>query len=232
MTFALCKGMIRRMAIALALFGSCAIGFSQPMYVEGAPQPFYGYPAPLYYPDYAPNRESLPPVRVPHRWVPIRRTTTITNKTTVRYEADLVRKVQQELADLGYSVGEVDGELGPHTQSALKSFRKDHGIGEKLLIGDDTRTLLESLAENAAKDVNQDTASGQQDAVVVPDVKVADRAEKKAEEKISPEISSTAESSNDLQGIAPVSANPFYNLEISESNGKSAPAGDINVWFD
>jgi hypothetical protein len=39
-----------------------------------------------------------------------------------------VRSAQQALKDSGYSVGAVDGKMGPKTAAALRKFQKDHDI--------------------------------------------------------------------------------------------------------
>jgi N-acetylmuramoyl-L-alanine amidase len=42
--------------------------------------------------------------------------------------ADTVSGAQGRLRDLGYNVGPIDGDLGPQTRTALKTFQKDHSL--------------------------------------------------------------------------------------------------------
>jgi hypothetical protein len=42
--------------------------------------------------------------------------------------ADTVSGAQGRLRDLGYNVGPIDGDLGPQTRTALKTFQKDHDL--------------------------------------------------------------------------------------------------------
>lgn len=43
-------------------------------------------------------------------------------------KGDLVRRLQQALADLGYSPGEIDGAYGPHTAAAVHAFQLSKGM--------------------------------------------------------------------------------------------------------
>ena len=40
----------------------------------------------------------------------------------------LVRKVQRALAEAGYYVGSTSGEFGYETRSAIRRYRRDHGL--------------------------------------------------------------------------------------------------------
>lgn len=55
-----------------------------------------------------------------------------------------VRQLQQRLNDLGYNAGEVDGLIGPNTNSAVIAFKRDHGLRPRALIGELTwKKLME-----------------------------------------------------------------------------------------
>jgi peptidoglycan hydrolase-like protein with peptidoglycan-binding domain len=45
-----------------------------------------------------------------------------------RADAAQVRQVQQELNDMGYHAGSVDGVLGPRTESALRQFQRARNL--------------------------------------------------------------------------------------------------------
>jgi hypothetical protein len=51
--------------------------------------------------------------------------------------------LQARLENLGFHCGDEDGELGPHTQAALKRFRAQHKIEEEALLGPATLKKLE-----------------------------------------------------------------------------------------
>ncbi|WP_067927611.1 peptidoglycan-binding protein [Alicyclobacillus shizuokensis] len=53
-----------------------------------------------------------------------------------------VKKLQQRLNDLGYSCGQVDGEFGPKTTSALKQFQAAHGLSKTGVCDDATWAKL------------------------------------------------------------------------------------------
>lgn len=53
-----------------------------------------------------------------------------------------VAAVQQQLTDLGYYVGPVDGEAGPATASAVTAFQKVNGLTPDGVIGPDTLAAL------------------------------------------------------------------------------------------
>ena len=61
------------------------------------------------------------------------------NAVVTGYSPDLVRAAQQSLNDKGYSVGTVDGQLGPATKTALSRFQQAQGLAQT---GDlDSQTL-------------------------------------------------------------------------------------------
>ena len=53
-----------------------------------------------------------------------------------------VRKLQQRLNELGYSIGTVDGDFGNKTESALKEFQSDNGIDATGVADDKTQRIL------------------------------------------------------------------------------------------
>ena len=44
------------------------------------------------------------------------------------HDASLVRSAQQALKDKGYDAGAIDGQMGPATQGALRSFQQAQGL--------------------------------------------------------------------------------------------------------
>ncbi|SDH92979.1 peptidoglycan-binding protein [Nitrosomonas sp. Nm132] len=59
----------------------------------------------------------------------------------VKPTPELIRKVQQALADAGFNPGVIDGINGPRTMSALKSFQKQNNFA----IGQLTKETLQRL---------------------------------------------------------------------------------------
>lgn len=55
---------------------------------------------------------------------------------------DEVRRIQQKLSDLGYSVGSVDGVYGQKTQSAVKAFQRNVGLTADGIAGPATLLYL------------------------------------------------------------------------------------------
>lgn len=55
---------------------------------------------------------------------------------------DIIRAVQQTLADLGYAPGPVDGMMGKNTSDAIRAFQKDRQLAET---GEITPTLLQEM---------------------------------------------------------------------------------------
>jgi peptidoglycan hydrolase-like protein with peptidoglycan-binding domain len=51
---------------------------------------------------------------------------------------DAVRQLQQALKDLGYDPGDVDGQFGSNTESAVKAFQRDRGLTVDGIVGDIT----------------------------------------------------------------------------------------------
>jgi len=57
---------------------------------------------------------------------------------------DSVAKMQQQLKDLGYYSGAVDGQFGDGTAEAVTLFQSQHGLDADGLAGSDTLSLLYS----------------------------------------------------------------------------------------
>lgn len=68
-----------------------------------------------------------------------------TVKPTLRKgsEGDLVRELQNQLNDLGYDCGTVDGKFGAKTLVAVKAFQRDHGLDADGVVGRKTWAALE-----------------------------------------------------------------------------------------
>ncbi len=68
------------------------------------------------------------------------------NASTGKYPAnsggDLITDVQQALADAGYDPGNIDGELGPQSKSAIAKFQRENGL---TVTGRITRETLSAL---------------------------------------------------------------------------------------
>jgi N-acetylmuramoyl-L-alanine amidase len=56
-----------------------------------------------------------------------------------------VTELQKKLTQLGYSVGITNGNFGPTTEAAIRSFQKDHGLKVDGLAGEKTIKELKSL---------------------------------------------------------------------------------------
>jgi peptidoglycan hydrolase-like protein with peptidoglycan-binding domain len=51
---------------------------------------------------------------------------------------DAVRQLQQALKDLGYDPGDVDGQFGSNTESAVEAFQSDRGLTVVGIVGEIT----------------------------------------------------------------------------------------------
>lgn len=65
-----------------------------------------------------------------------------------------IKAVQSELNKRGYGPLNVDGQLGPKTNTAIKNFQKDSGIKVDGLAGPDTLALLLPATEPSSKVLN------------------------------------------------------------------------------
>jgi peptidoglycan hydrolase-like protein with peptidoglycan-binding domain len=64
------------------------------------------------------------------------------NKSNATRKDDSVEKAQQALKGKGYYTGEVDGVMGPATQSALKRFQEKEGLAPTGQLSDETKKKL------------------------------------------------------------------------------------------
>lgn len=72
-----------------------------------------------------------------------------------------VRKIQQKLADLGYSVGSVDGVYGQKTQSAVKAFQRNVGLTADGIAGPATLLYLGLSDSNSSNSTSYSDADVQ-----------------------------------------------------------------------
>ncbi|MBV8257243.1 MAG: peptidoglycan-binding protein [Actinobacteria bacterium] len=91
---------------------------------------------------------TVPP---PAQSTPLSTTTTptVTAPTTTLKPGDTgtdVTALQNELNALGYSVGTADGNYGPATQAAVKSFQTAKGLTADGIVGPQTLTALKQAA--------------------------------------------------------------------------------------
>jgi peptidoglycan hydrolase-like protein with peptidoglycan-binding domain len=56
--------------------------------------------------------------------------------------APRVRTLQRRLTHLGYQPGPVDGRFGPHTETAVIAFQRDHGLADDGIAGPNTYARL------------------------------------------------------------------------------------------
>ena len=54
-------------------------------------------------------------------------------QVVVAPRAEAIRRIQAELAVLGFNPGPIDGVIGPRTMTALRAFQRDEGLLEGLL---------------------------------------------------------------------------------------------------
>jgi hypothetical protein len=118
--------------------------YCPPVAVYRSSYPYaYGYrPSPYYYPTYSSSYYySRPTVGISF--------TTSPSYTTYRgisrsddYADDLAVDVQRSLRKCGYYRGDVDGDIGPGTRSAIREYQYDHRLE---VTGRIDRSLLRSL---------------------------------------------------------------------------------------
>lgn len=65
-------------------------------------------------------------------------------------KGEAVKEVQQELNDLGYDCGKVDGIYGSRTASAVTMFQSDYGLDADGVVGSKTWAKLQELQEYEA----------------------------------------------------------------------------------
>jgi peptidoglycan hydrolase-like protein with peptidoglycan-binding domain len=72
--------------------------------------------------------------------------------TSLRYRAQLTKRVQKILTELGYDPGPIDGQYGRRTASAIKAFQLDNGL---MPDGKIDKSLLKTLEKSI--NINQST---------------------------------------------------------------------------
>ncbi|MGP1383159.1 MAG: peptidoglycan-binding protein [Thainema sp.] len=65
-------------------------------------------------------------------------------------DADQVRRLQEDLASLGYYAGAVDGVYGPQTEAAVREFQAAYELTVDGIAGSNTRATLEQHTETAS----------------------------------------------------------------------------------
>jgi hypothetical protein len=80
-----------------------------------APRPYYGW------------GWGAPAVRVV-TYAPVVTTSYVTTRTVRNVRSSLVATAQEELAELGYYGGAIDGAFGPRTSNALLRYQRDYGL--------------------------------------------------------------------------------------------------------
>lgn len=81
--------------------------------------------------------------------------TTKTQKKKVVNNHEVIKEVQIQLNDRGYSVGEIDGVYGPHTRDMLKSFQQNTGLSVTGAINAETLEALDIIYVTPAQRRNQ-----------------------------------------------------------------------------
>jgi len=64
----------------------------------------------------------------------------------------LVANLQQNLSDLGYDLGNVDGAFGKNTETAVKDFQSKKGIGADGIVGPKTLQMIDAALKAAGKE--------------------------------------------------------------------------------
>ena len=81
------------------------------------------------------------------------------------YENDLVKSIQELLAELGYSPGPADGIFGQRTKAAISAFQYELELditgvpSEELLVALQLAIKYENIAENSYENSSVTTAS-------------------------------------------------------------------------
>ena len=64
----------------------------------------------------------------------------------------IVASLQQNLTDLGYDLGAVDGAFGGKTQDAVKDFQSKKGLGADGVVGPKTLQAIDEALKAAGKE--------------------------------------------------------------------------------
>jgi len=64
----------------------------------------------------------------------------------------IVASLQQNLEDLGYELGEVDGAFGKKTEDAVRDFQTKNSLGTDGVVGEKTLQVIDTALKTAGKD--------------------------------------------------------------------------------
>lgn len=94
------------------------------------------------------------------------------NDSALRYEdsGEEVKKLQQKLKDLGYSISSVDGKYGPSTKSAVKAFQRKNNLKADGIAGTQTLSILYSTTSSGSGSGGSSGDSSSQNALRFGDV--------------------------------------------------------------
>ena len=79
--------------------------------------------------------------------------------TSGSHDASLVRSAQQALKDKGYDAGAIDGQMGPATESALRSFQQAQGLQQSGNLDQQTLAALGLEGQGAASSPNANSST-------------------------------------------------------------------------
>lgn len=84
--------------------------------------------------------------------VPLREQQAVSDAGPPPWGAAGIRSIQMALRNAGFDPGPVDGQMGPRTQSAVRSFQMAHGLKADGKVGPNTWRKLTSFLKEGASD--------------------------------------------------------------------------------
>lgn len=82
-----------------------------------------------------------------HRWETLsvgrRRVPGNRSHESHRAEGEIVQKLQEQIAERGHDVGEVDGKYGHRTRDTVAAFQEEHGLTPDSIVGPATAEEFE-----------------------------------------------------------------------------------------